>query len=432
MFHKSHSSLSSAGARDVSAHDPFLTNHRGQSLVQVLISIGIMGILMATMATMFSNQSRETTALSQKLASADLEKILISSLSDGSVCQYIVNHPSPLTFDSTKVSPSTPQIITPTLPIYASVQPGPPAVTGPVVAQVGQLASPYSTSATIGSITLSISGAPSPLPPPGPGVIFTGNWVVTIDKGTLIRTLVPNTVSTALVADTTNPNAAIITGCSGNSVGGIGGYATFIAPGPFTFTVPTGVSKIKVTAVGGGGGGGGSAGTTSLNVSAGIGANGGTVGIGIYAVIPNSILSGVVGAGGNGGSPGNSGAPGSASSLAGYLIAPGGHPAGGSPQNPPPLVEAPSSATNLATGGTLYNGAENSGQGGVAGGCANVMGGAGGPGPWGGGGSSAANNLPGGNAGAAGGGGGGGSTQCNNPAGNPGGNGFSGMVIIEY
>ncbi len=114
-------------------------NQHGQSIIQVLVSIALMGILMTVFASMLLSQERETKALSQKLASTDLERLLQSSLSDGSVCQYIVNNPAVLTFDSTHVSPTTPQIITPTLPIYASVQSGPPVVTGPVVAQIGQL-----------------------------------------------------------------------------------------------------------------------------------------------------------------------------------------------------------------------------------------------------------------------------------------------------
>ncbi len=157
--------------------------------------------------------ARETNALTQKLASTDLEKLLQTSLSDGSVCQYIVNNPAVLTFDSTNVSPTTPQVITPTLPIYASVQAGPPIVTGPVVAQIGQPASAYSSSAIIKTITLSISGAPSPPPPAGPGATFTGNWLVTLDPTKLVRAILPISVATTLTVDTTAPTAAMITGC---------------------------------------------------------------------------------------------------------------------------------------------------------------------------------------------------------------------------
>lgn len=190
-----------------------LGDQRGQSIVQVLISVGLMGILMTAFTSMMAMQYRETNALSQKLASTDLERLLQSSLSNGSVCQYITNNPAILTFDSTKVSPTTPQIVTPTLPIFASVQLGPPVVTGPIVAQIGQSASSFSSSAIIEAIGLSISGAPSPLPTPGPGVVFTGNWIITLDPTKLVRALAPIRVATTITVDTTTPTASQITSC---------------------------------------------------------------------------------------------------------------------------------------------------------------------------------------------------------------------------
>ena len=59
---------------------------------------------------------------------------------------------------------SNPQIITPTNPLYASVSAGPPVVTGPIVAQVGETASVYSSSVVIQSIALTIDKPPSPMP----------------------------------------------------------------------------------------------------------------------------------------------------------------------------------------------------------------------------------------------------------------------------
>ncbi len=95
-------------------------------------------------------------------------------------------------------------------------------MTGPVVAQVGQLASSYSNTATIQNISLSITGAPSPAPPAGPGATFTGKWLVTLNPATLVRPLLPVSVATTLTVDTTNPTAAVISGCNGTG-GGTGG-----------------------------------------------------------------------------------------------------------------------------------------------------------------------------------------------------------------
>ncbi len=166
-------------------------------------------------------------------------------LADGSVCSYIVStaHCPTCTFDSTLVSPTTPQTVAPTLPIYASIQPGPPVIVGPVVAQVGQPASPYSNSAVISDISLSISGAPSPLPSPGPGVAFTGNWQVKLNPSLLVRPLVPISVATTLTVDTTNPAAAKITNCQSESSSPTGGITVGwvgLPPGSETYGDPTG------------------------------------------------------------------------------------------------------------------------------------------------------------------------------------------------
>jgi hypothetical protein len=82
-------------------------NEKGQGLLEVIIAIGIMGIMMLGFASMMSSQYRETGALEQKLAAMDLEKLLIASLADGTVCQYVLNNPTVLTFDSTAALPRT-------------------------------------------------------------------------------------------------------------------------------------------------------------------------------------------------------------------------------------------------------------------------------------------------------------------------------------
>src|SRR5947209_6537565 len=90
-----------------------IKNQRGQSLVQVIISASIMGIMMLAVAAMMTSQRNEAKALTEKLATSDLEKVLIASLSTGTVCSYVLNNPVVLTFNSatlpaTITLPSTP------------------------------------------------------------------------------------------------------------------------------------------------------------------------------------------------------------------------------------------------------------------------------------------------------------------------------------
>ncbi len=79
------------------------------------------------------------------------------------------------------------------------------------------------------------------------------------------------------------------------------GSQTFTTPGTYSFTVPEGVTRIFYRMWGGGGGGGGSCAYGTY-----VGGGGGGAGAytsGFLNVVPNSVLSVVVGAGGAGGLP---------------------------------------------------------------------------------------------------------------------------------
>lgn len=86
-----------------------------------------------------------------------------------------------------------------------------------------------------------------------------------------------------------------------NAAASVGGQAEFVATGNNSFTVPSGVTKIRAFVYGAGGG----AGATN---SQGTGANGGSgaFGQGVIAVKAGEVLTIVVGAGGAGGQPGTS------------------------------------------------------------------------------------------------------------------------------
>ena len=179
-------------------------NQSGMTLVEVLVAIGIMSIFVAVMTQMQVNQMKEMKALNEKLAVLDFEKLLIGSLADGSTCLHVLNTPTPTTFNSTAL-PDTPQVITPTNPLYARVVNGVP---GPVVARVGDQVAADLNSVIIRSIQLRIVA--------GSGSSFTGQWEIDFDQSRMVRPLKAIQISTALTADITNPTAARITSCMGN------------------------------------------------------------------------------------------------------------------------------------------------------------------------------------------------------------------------
>jgi hypothetical protein len=184
------------------------------------------------------------------------------------------------------------------------------------------------------------------------------------------------------------------------------------------FTVPNGVTSVRVAATGGGGSGG----YHSTMPGGGGGAGGQAIGV-VTGLVPGQAIAVTVGIGGSAlGSPGD-GNNGATSSFGGYMSANGG--AGGIGGTVTIFANA-GGAGGSASGGQVNNaGSDGSDSIVVAG-----RGGDGG-GPSNGRGASGANvGTP--ALGYGGGGGGGGSTVGSSPVGYTGGAGGSGLVIVEY
>jgi len=177
-----------------------------------------------------------------------------------------------------------------------------------------------------------------------------------------------------------------------------------------TFTVPTGISKVKVTVIGGGGGGGGS-------TNGGGGGAGGTAIEWISGLTGGSTVSVTVGGGGAGAGAGATGTAGGTSSFGAYCSATGG--GGGIPSH----VGA-GGAGGVGSGGNINLAGQGGGGGAYIGYSSIAMGGSSfmGGGARSPGGGNTANNAVGGNYG--GGGSGSGSTTA--------GAGSVGVVIVEY
>lgn len=176
------------------------------SLIEALVAIGIMAIVITIISQIQLNQMKEMKALSEKVAVLDFEKVLISSLADGSTCQHVTNNPAPLTFNSTTISSTTPAILTPTTPLYAGVKLGVP---GPVIAQVGQRISPNLNSVVVSSIRLLITE--------GSAGQFKGYWEVALNPNGMTRPLKPLRIQTVMAGDVTVPTSARITSCMGSA-----------------------------------------------------------------------------------------------------------------------------------------------------------------------------------------------------------------------
>jgi hypothetical protein len=197
------------------------------------------------------------------------------------------------------------------------------------------------------------------------------------------------------------------------------GYAqSQVFTGSGQFTVPSNVTRLKVTVIGGGGAGG----THSTMSSGGGGAGGVTIGW-LFNCIPGTVVPVTVGVGGQASGTPQTGSPGGTSSFGPYLAATGGQGGSGGTA----AVAQPGGLGGQGYGGTVACGG--------ADGCDSIPiatrgGDGGGPGN-GRGATGLATGMP--ANGPGGGGGGGGSSQpYTGGAGAPGGSGASGIVIVEY
>lgn len=296
---------------------------------------------------------------------------------------------------------------------------------------------------------------------PTPDIGYIGLWVVTVANGqTTIQSqhitqylsapfintgllgLSPNfnvspTAPTPEQGDTSNKVATM--SALQNALYQGKGSQLFITSG--TFTVPAGVNKIYVSAVGGGAGGGGGAGTNGDTAYFGGGGGaGGGAGQSIlnaaYSVIPGDAISITIGAGGGGGTGGIAGVGGNVGGGGGDTIIGSFATAKGAPLTFGGGVQM---SSGNAGSGALRNGGYPAGSSGTDGALAG-NGGAGASSMYGGGGGAGRGSLSvnssqtGDDAAGygAGGGGGGGGYGKNAVAGGNGGNGTSGMVLIGW
>lgn len=225
---------------------------------------------------------------------------------------------------------------------------------------------------------------------------------------------------------TLQPGAAISPGYySGGGAAAPGtGSQTFNTPGNFSWTVPSGVTRVLAHIWGGGGGGGASNGGSY----GGGGGAGGNYTAAFYDVTPGQTISVVVGTGGaaQGYGGGASGGTGAQSSFAG-IASLGGAGGGGSTSTAPgvgsfPQTPSPSNQYIIVQGnpGSAGSGADGGNGGSAAPAYGQYTGGAGGAG--------STSNANGGGGSQPGGGGGGGSSF----SGSSSGGGGDGMVIVQW
>lgn len=113
------------------------TNQAGFSIVEVLISVGIMAIVMLSMSSMMVAQNKSIQQMETKLAILDIERYMITALASSSVCSFALTDPAPKVFNSEFVGTAT----IPLTSIHSAAD-----ASSPNIVSVG---SPISTSSSV-------------------------------------------------------------------------------------------------------------------------------------------------------------------------------------------------------------------------------------------------------------------------------------------
>jgi type II secretory pathway pseudopilin PulG len=149
---------------------------KGQSLVQLLVTIGIMGVVMAALASMNSNMSRENRALGEQMASFDLARIVSTTLALPAGCDSLITKPNNLSAGSTFTFTDAPA----TYPFIINLNSVPQSATIDIVSLAKPQASPLSSSLQIkpvGGIQIVLTSA------------TTGSLQIHFDQNRLVRAI---------------------------------------------------------------------------------------------------------------------------------------------------------------------------------------------------------------------------------------------------
>jgi hypothetical protein len=119
-----------------------MKNQRGQSIMQVLVSVGLLGIVMMAMASMMSSLYKENKVLTEKIAANDLKRVITSTLST-SACSLLVTKSGNVAAGSSLTFPAA------TFPVTINLNAIPASGTADVVSLTNPMASTLSNTLRI-------------------------------------------------------------------------------------------------------------------------------------------------------------------------------------------------------------------------------------------------------------------------------------------
>ncbi|MGZ6440686.1 MAG: PulJ/GspJ family protein [Pseudobdellovibrionaceae bacterium] len=185
-----------------------LSRNEGQSLISVMIGMGVMVIMALAFMSMMSTQQKEARAIAEKLASLDLERVIIASFADGSICTAELS-------DST-LNPSAPYTINTSLlsgysihlnAIHAAATPS-----SPVLVSAGSPVSPLINSLKVSGINFKNFTVAS-------GNKYLAELEISFDQTNLVRSIKPVVAKVIIGTDASQKINSCMNGGPGASTG---------------------------------------------------------------------------------------------------------------------------------------------------------------------------------------------------------------------
>ena len=180
-------------------------NQRGFGLVQVLVTVAIMGVVLTAVATMMVTQMQETKAMTEKLAVLDIQKSLSNNLAKADVCSFNVLRSTSIAFDSGANPIPNIQLDN---ALYAGA-----GVNSPIFIEKNKAPSVISSNVVVDSLWLTNIRC-NPMPCVASNNTFLANVEARLKSGGMVRQVRPPT--TEITVTTTGAGSSkTIAGCYG-------------------------------------------------------------------------------------------------------------------------------------------------------------------------------------------------------------------------
>ncbi len=183
-----------------------LRTKKAFSIVEVLMTIGLLGIISAGITSMILSQNKQTRAVAENLAAQDLYKSLITSLSNSEVCKFILSKHK-YNIQAVMNGRSISKVDLGDEPIYMNMSAS--GTPGLILTKKGDQASVYANNLFVSGIFYEITSGTIA----GSKGSFKGQWIIEFDSSKTVRPMKRLNISSLITLNVTDQTASEIISC---------------------------------------------------------------------------------------------------------------------------------------------------------------------------------------------------------------------------